>query len=83
MLMEIIIYQNFINNDLIEARKIQGKIIPVNSAVTAVWGVPALKAAMDSIGLYGGKARSPILEINNEVKTELLLLLENNGIKRI
>ena len=56
-------------------------MIPVNAAVTSRWGVPALKAAMDYLGLYGGPARKPILPLRDEVKQQLIDLLDENDIK--
>jgi 4-hydroxy-2-oxoglutarate aldolase len=77
------IHQYFQNNDLKNARKLQAAMIPVNTAVTARWGVPALKAAMQSLGLYGGMARKPIQAINKDVKEQLLALLKQNEITNI
>jgi len=42
------------------ARSVQLRIVGANTVVTREWGVPALKAAMDLIGLYGGPPRSPL-----------------------
>lgn len=77
------IHQLFQNNKLIEARKLQAAMIPVNTAVTARWGVPALKAAMNSIGLYGGMARKPVQAIGEDSKSQLLKLLKQNQITNI
>lgn len=77
------IHQHFQNKDIDKARKLQAAMIPVNTAITARWGVPALKTAMQSIGLYGGMARKPIQEINKDVKEQLLALLKQNEITNI
>lgn len=77
------IHQHFQNKDIDKARKLQAAMIPVNTAVTARWGVPALKTAMQSIGLYGGMARKPIQAINKDVKEQLLALLKQNEITNI
>ncbi len=77
------IHQYFKNKDLDAARKLQAAMIPVNTAVTARWGVPALKTAMDSIGLFGGLARKPVLAISEDVKTQLLDILKQNKITNI
>jgi len=79
----IAIQKCFQDNELIKARKLQASMIPVNTAVTARWGVPALKAAMDSLGLYGGMARKPIQGLNKETKKLLLALLKQNEITNI
>lgn len=77
------IHQHFQNKDIDKARKLQAAMIPVNTAVTSRWGVPALKSAMQSIGLYGGMARKPIQAINKDVKEQLLALLKQNKITNI
>ncbi|MBN1650067.1 MAG: dihydrodipicolinate synthase family protein [Bacteroidales bacterium] len=73
----------FEKNELAKGRKLQAEMIPVNTAVTAGWGVPALKSAMDNIGLYGGKARKPIQELSVSAKSALLQLLKQNKITNI
>jgi 4-hydroxy-2-oxoglutarate aldolase len=70
------IYRAFTGGEIAKAREIQQKVIPLNSAVTANWGVPALKAAMDHLGLYGGPVRSPLLPLKDEIREKLLKLLE-------
>lgn len=77
------IQKHFQKNDLNKARKLQAAMIPVNTAITARWGVPALKTAMDSIGLFGGNARKPVQAISENIKTKLLSLLEQNQITNI
>jgi 4-hydroxy-2-oxoglutarate aldolase len=43
------------------ARRLQLRMIPVNQAVTAIYGIPGLKAALDLIGYFGGEPRRPLL----------------------
>lgn len=59
-----------------EALSIQKKIIPINSAVTSLYGVAGLKAAMDLSGYFGGETRSPLVVTGNEVKVILENLLK-------
>lgn len=75
------IYRLFLAGDLAKARALQHKMIPVNAAVTARWGVPALKAAMDHLGLYGGPSRRPLLPLKNDIMEQLLKLLSENEIE--
>jgi len=63
--------------DLESARKDQLSVIALNAAVTRGWGVPALKAAMDHLGLYGGPGRKPLLPLPPEHLPILLNLLES------
>lgn len=77
------IYNNFQQGDLEIAKKLQHQIIPPNTAVTRQWGVPALKAAMDHLGLYGGPARQPIQPMKPEIKNKLFKILQQAGIQPI
>lgn len=63
--------------DLESARKDQLSVIALNAAVTRGWGVPALKAAMDHLGLYGGPGRKPLQPLSPEHLPALLNLLES------
>ncbi len=69
------IYYAFVQGDMKTARSMQQQIISLNSAVTRKWGVPALKAAMNHKGLYGGPCRQPLQALPEELKEKLLLLL--------
>ena len=44
-----------------EARRLQLRMIPVNFAITATYGISGLKYAMDLLGYQGGEVRSPLL----------------------
>lgn len=69
------IYNSFIAGDIVCARERQYDIIPLNAAVTARWGVPALKAAMDMLGLYGGHVRRPLLPVRDDTREQLTALM--------
>jgi 4-hydroxy-2-oxoglutarate aldolase len=53
------------------AKKLQLKMIPVNQAVTATYGVPGLKTAMDMLGYFGGEPRPPLLPASEKDKSEI------------
>ena len=74
------IYKAFIAGDYPLAKELQHKIIPLNSAVTARWGVPALKVAMDLLGLYGGHVRRPLLPMKEELRVQLTALIQEEGL---
>ncbi|CAB1055858.1 4-hydroxy-tetrahydrodipicolinate synthase (EC [Olavius sp. associated proteobacterium Delta 1] len=59
------------------ARQLQLKMIPVNQAVTATYGVPGLKAAMDMLGYFGGDPRPPLLPSSEKEKSEIREILIN------
>jgi 4-hydroxy-2-oxoglutarate aldolase len=63
-----------------EARELQLRMIVPNNAVTARFGVPGLKAAMDMLGYYGGAPRSPMLPLNEAQKETLRGILVEAGI---
>lgn len=63
-----------------EARQLQLRMIAPNTAVTAGMGVAGLKAAMDMLGLIGGKPRSPMQPLSEEQKAKLKKILQDAGI---
>jgi 4-hydroxy-2-oxoglutarate aldolase len=63
-----------------DARQMQLRMVTANTAVTARWGVPALKAAMEMIGMVGGKPRSPMLPLPEADRATLKGILEKAGI---
>ena len=62
---------SFEKGNLEKAREIQIQLIPVNTAVTARFGIPGLKAALELIGMYGGPVRSPLAPLDAQQKKEL------------
>ena len=76
------LYNLFKNNYQAEARALQHEIIRLNNFLTRDYGIPALKAAMDIIGLYGGPCRSPLLPIDEQVRKSLGEYLKAGGIDR-
>ena len=62
--------------DLDAARELQLKMIPVNQAVTAVYGVPGLKAALDMRGYFGGDPRLPLLPSSEQERSEIEAILK-------
>jgi len=74
------LYQAVRDGNLHEARQLQIRLVALNSAVTARGGVPALKEAMDQLGLYGGPVRQPLLPVSDEVRAALTDLLRSTGL---
>ena len=54
-----------------EARALQNRVVHANAAVTRRWGVPALKATMEMLGLRGGPVRPPLLPLDPEERDAL------------
>jgi 4-hydroxy-2-oxoglutarate aldolase len=63
-----------------EAKELQLNMIPVNQAVTATYGVPGLKAAMDMLGYFGGDPRPPLLPSSDKDKAEIREILVKAGL---
>jgi 4-hydroxy-2-oxoglutarate aldolase len=69
------LWKYFRQGDTMKAREIQLPLIEANMAVTARFGVPGLKAAMDLLGYYGGPVRSPLMPLPEEDKVTLRNIL--------
>lgn len=54
----------FEQEKLTQARQLQSLLAPANTAVTATYSVPGLKAALEITAGYGGRPRSPLQPLN-------------------
>jgi 4-hydroxy-2-oxoglutarate aldolase len=70
----------FQHGKLEDAKELQLRMIAPNTAVTAQFGVPGLKAAMEMVGFYGGSPRSPMLPLNDAQRETLRNILKEAGI---
>ena len=75
------IFQYFMDGKMDDARKKQLKIIKLNNFVTRQYGVPALKEAMNKLGLYGGPLRRPLLPLEGRIKEKLRNLIKDSNIQ--
>jgi 4-hydroxy-2-oxoglutarate aldolase len=66
--------------DFKAAQQIQLKMIPVNKAVTAVFGIAGLKTALDMLGYFGGEPRAPLLPSSDETKQAIENILKQAGL---
>ena len=55
-------------------------MLPVNNAVTAGFGIPGLKVALEMLGHYGGPVRLPLLDLTEEERQALGKILSEGGI---
>jgi 4-hydroxy-2-oxoglutarate aldolase len=53
-------------NELEQARRLQLRMLPLNAAVTGIYGVAGLKYALDRTGYYGGAPRAPLLPLDQD-----------------
>lgn len=59
-----------------EARILQARIAPANTAVTTTYSVPGLKAALELSHGYGGRPRSPLLPLTEQERATLAQILK-------
>jgi 4-hydroxy-2-oxoglutarate aldolase len=74
------IYHLFQDGQMEEAAELQRRMIPVNAAVTARFGIAGLKAALDMLGYYGGPVRAPLLDLSDDERQTLQDILVEGGI---
>lgn len=67
----------FTSKALDEAERLQARLKPANTAVTATYSVAGLKAALEMIHGYGGVPRSPLLPLNDEESRYLSEVLQD------
>jgi 4-hydroxy-2-oxoglutarate aldolase len=65
---------------LVEARSLQARLVPVNTAVTSGYGVSGLKAALQLVAQYGGNPRLPLLPLSEDAQRRLHTLLLEAGL---
>lgn len=70
------IYELFKQGRMTEAGTLHLRILPVARAVTAQFGVPGLKVAMDMLGHNGGFPRMPLLPLSENQRAELVKILQ-------
>jgi 4-hydroxy-2-oxoglutarate aldolase len=58
-----------------EARLLQARLAPANTAVTTTYSVPGLKAALELTAGYGGRPRSPLLPLTEQERIQLAEIL--------
>ncbi len=74
------IYRLFHAGQWDEAAELQRRVIPVNAAVTARYGIAGLKAALDMLGYYGGPVRAPLQDLDAEERQALRDILIQGGV---
>ena len=54
-----------------EAAELQQRLLAMTAAVTARFGIPGPKAALDLLGYYGAPVRSPLPDLSEEDRDTL------------
>jgi 4-hydroxy-2-oxoglutarate aldolase len=67
--------------ELEEARMLQARLIPANAAVTTIYSVPGLKAAMELTVGYGGAPRMPLQPLTAQERARLAELLKSVSVE--
>ena len=71
------LFRAFQEGDHERALRLQRAITPLATAVTATYGVPGLKRAMDLAGFTGGLPRAPLLPAPPAATDDLARLLSD------
>jgi 4-hydroxy-2-oxoglutarate aldolase len=74
------LHHAFLRGELQRAAELQRRIVGLNSLVTREGGVPAVKAAMDLLGLAGGAPRPPLLPADAPMRERLRQALSELGL---
>ena len=62
------------------AQQLQLRMIPVNQAVTAIYGVAGLKTALELRGYFGGEPRAPLMPSSGDEKSAIVNILKEAGL---
>ena len=63
------------------ARKTQLRLADLNTAITAKYGIPGLKHAMDQLGLIGGASRRPLQPLSPQARINIEDLISKANLK--
>jgi 4-hydroxy-2-oxoglutarate aldolase len=66
--------------DAARAGKLQEIVAPLHKTIVGELGIPAIKAAMDLVGLEGGRPRPPIPPLDDRGTARVELLLKEAGL---
>lgn len=77
------LYEAFHRGELERARELQRRLVPINRAVTAEFGIGGLKALLDRMGFYGGPPRRPLRRPSTEIQDKLVRLHAENCIQEV
>ncbi len=73
------LYQLFTEGRFDEARELNSRISRLNQAVSGLWGVAGVKAAMDIIGFRGGQPRQPLAAVTGDDARGIKQQIVNEG----
>jgi 4-hydroxy-2-oxoglutarate aldolase len=73
------VYDLFTRGMYDRARELSAGLIRLNQSISGAWGVAGVKAAMDLVGLRGGRPREPLMPVPTEAVTQIRQALINEG----
>ncbi len=76
----VALYQAAKAGRLDQARALNDRLVPVGVAVTATYGIPGLKTALDMLGYAGGQPRPPLLPAPPDAVDDIRRILETAGL---
>jgi len=74
------LYQAFVSGEWKQASVLQDRLSPPAAAVTTMFGVPGLKAAMDLMGFFGGAPRLPLLPLDEKQRATMASIMCAAGV---
>jgi 4-hydroxy-2-oxoglutarate aldolase len=72
----------FASGDAGAAGRAQERLVPLARTIVGQLGVPGVKAALDLVGLAGGRVRSPLLPLRAAARERVSELLRSAGLSR-
>ena len=73
------LYRLFTQARYNEAKELNSRLVRLNQAVSGLWGVAGVKAAMDITGFKGGQPRHPLRAVANEAAKQIRRQIVNEG----
>jgi 4-hydroxy-2-oxoglutarate aldolase len=70
------VQEAFDAGDWQKARALYQRVFPINTAITATYGIPGLKYAADLMGYEGGFVRSPLGELDEGAKVKIKEIID-------
>ena len=73
------VYDLFARGTYDRARELSAGLIRLNQSISGAWGVAGVKAAMDLVGLRGGRPREPLMPVPTEAIAQIKQTMMNEG----
>jgi 4-hydroxy-2-oxoglutarate aldolase len=73
------LYHLFTEGRYDQARELHFKLARLNQAISGVYGVAGVKAAMDIVGFKGGQPRGPLRAVTKEAAEKIRRQIESEG----